>query len=404
MINQTAVAPDMPGGTRHYDFGIELVQRFGCDVTIFASDFNYTTRKRTRPDISALQFMENYNGVNFVWVRTLPYKTNDWRRILNMLSFAFNVHINQVDRKKPNIIVGSTPSLFAAFAGYMFSRRYECKFVLEVRDLWPQALIDMGTCASDSLTVKFLKLIERFLYKRADQIVVFAEGSKKYISDLNSDIDPEKILFIPNGVHLDHFKPSEARDRVRQKLKFGDKLIVMYAGAHGLINALHTIIETADLLRYQEGIEFVLVGDGPSKLHLLKLVEEKGLSNIRFFDPVSKHEIPNVLNAADILVITLKDIKLCSYSVSPNKLFDYMAIGKPILCAVGGDIASIVHESSAGLLIPPENHKALAEAVINLHNSPEKREDFGENGQHFLSKHFSRQVLVEQFYKQIIEQ
>jgi glycosyltransferase involved in cell wall biosynthesis len=384
MINHFATTPDAPGGTRHHDFGVELAKR-GYEVTIFAADFNYMLCKRMAS--------RSESDVRFVWIRTLRYKKNNWRRAANMLSFALNLVFVGAMRRRPDVIIGSSPHLFAALSAYLLAKLKGSRFYLEVRDLWPQVLIDMGAAAESSPSVLLLRKIEALLYRRAERIIVLSEGAGKYIA--RRGVEPERISLLPNGVYLEQFEVTENRESVRSRMVLADKFVVMYAGAHGPANALDTIIQAAVKVKNEAEIVFVLVGDGACKDELRQMVTEENLGNVKMLPAVPKSSLPNLLNAADALIITLRSVDLFSYGVSPNKLFEYMAIGKPILCAVGGEVANMVKKANAGVVVEPENPDALAQAVITLAENRDKFPVYGANGRKFVEENFSRSRMAE---------
>jgi len=410
MINHFATPPDAPGGTRHYDFGTELVKR-GYEVTIFAANFNYMLREVRRGEScirpvilegriqdSPIRHVRHvrHGNVRFVWIKVFRYRKNNWRRVANMLSFALNVITVGFVRRSPDVIIGSSPHLFAALAAYILAKLKGSKFYLEVRDLWPQVLVDMGVAAEKSLSVVILRRIEALLYRCADRIIVLSEGAGKYIADRG--IASEKISLLPNGVYLEQFKVTESRENVRKRLGLNDKFVVMYAGAHGPANALDTIVQAAVIMKKSKGaanIAFVLVGDGPCKEELRQMVAENNLNNVKMLPAVPKSSIPDLLNAADALVITLRSVDLFSYGVSPNKLFEYMASGKPILCAVNGEVASLVKTVNAGVVVEPENPDALAQAALSLVENKDKCSIYGASGRKFVEENFSRSRMVE---------
>lgn len=384
IINHFAVPPDAPGGTRHYDFGVELAKR-GCEVAIFASDFNYMLRKRVSPG-----YPRKTNGVRFVWVRSLRYKENNWRRAANMLSFALNAIVIGVIQKRPDVIIGSSPHLLGALSAYILARIKGCKFHLEVRDLWPQVLIDMESASEKSFLIVLLRKIESLLYQKAERIIVLSEGAGRYIT--GRGIDPEKLLLLPNGVYLEQFQVIEDRETIRERQGLADKFVVMYTGAHGLANALHTIVRSAALC---PEVVFMLVGDGPCKNELQQMIAERSLDNVKMLPAVPKRSIPDLLNAADALVITLRSVDLFSYGVSPNKLFEYMASGKPVLCAVNGEVANLVTRADAGMVVEPENPEALARAALSLMTDRDKCSAYGANGRKYVAENFSRSRIVD---------
>lgn len=394
LVNQYAITPDLPGGTRHYDLAVELV-RCGFRVKVFASDVNLALRKRTKLQQGQLYSIEERDGVEFVWVRSAEYERNNWRRALNMFTFTWNfMRVAKVlaRQTRPSVIVGSSPHPFAALAAQRSAARLRARFFLELRDLWPQALIDMGGLSEGHPGVKLMRTLESFLYARAERFVTLAKGSQAYLAARG--VDPDRVLFIPNGVHLGHFKPTLERAEARQKYGF-DRFTVIYAGAHGPANSLETILRACQLIE-DLPVEFVLVGDGPAKAALTELAQQLGLANVRLLPPVPKGEIADLLNAADAGVITLKNAKAFEYGISPNKLFDYMAAAKPVLCSVPGDMADMVREAGAGITIKPEDPAALASAVRQCFSMGDPaRATLGSNGRAFLAQHFRREVLAD---------
>lgn len=394
LVNQYAITPDLPGGTRHYDLAVELVRR-GYRVKVFATDVNLSLRKRTKLQPGQLYSIEQRDGVEFVWVQSAEYEGNNWRRALNMFSFTWNfMRVTRLLGKQshPSVIVGSSPHPFAALAAQRTAKRLGARFFLELRDLWPQALIDMGGLSEGHPGVRLMRALESFLYARAERFVTLARGSEAYLT--TRGINPKRILFIPNGVHLGHFKPKLDRAEARRLYEF-ERFTIVYAGAHGPANSLETILRAGKLVE-DLPVEFVLVGDGPSKSALTALAQELQVTNVRLLAPIPKGEIADLLNAADTGVITLKNAKAFEYGISPNKLFDYMAAAKPILCSVPGDMAAMVREAGAGLTVPPEDPAALAAAVReSLGMSESTRVEFGLNGRNFLAKYFRREVLAD---------
>jgi len=260
----------------------------------------------------------------------------------------------------------------------------------------------MGKLNEHHLIIQVMRLLEKYLYRVANKIIVLAEGSKKYLIE-KSGIKESKILYLPNGVHLNNFSYKEDRDVLRKLYNF-TKFTLIYTGAHGPANSLDTILKAADRLRENKNIEIVLVGDGILKEKLLKQAKEARLGNVRFFDPVPKTEIPGILSAADAAIITLKKVKVFSYGVSPNKLFDYMAARKPIICAVEGEMAEKINKIGCGISSIPEDEKSMADAIIHLVNLPQNElKKMGDNGYEEIKENYSREKLAQKLVD-LIEQ
>jgi len=397
ILNHYAISPDMSVGTRHYDLGRELGRR-GHKVTIFASGFDHNTKKYIKVHSKERYKIEDYDGVRFVWLNTIPYYGNDWRRILNMVSYGVRALIVCRGMEKPDVIIGSSVHPFAVLAAWWLARRYKARFVFEVRDLWPQTAVEMGAIKATGIPAKILYVWEIFMYKKAEKIIVLLPNAKEYIE--KRGIDPQKIVWIPNGVDLEqfdksvHINPSSEEAKIFEKYK--DKFKVVYAGAHGPANGLEVVIDAAYLLfKKSANIHFFLIGDGSEKNKLIKKAEEKKIDNITFLNPVSKSQIPAILQQSDLLLHCLKKLDVFNYGISPNKLFDYLVSRKPVIMSAKTS-NNIVQEAGAGITVEAENPEALAQGILKIQNMTlEERQKLGANGRAYVEKYHSSKVLAE---------
>jgi len=396
ILNHYAITPNMPGGTRHYDFAKELTKR-RYNVTIFASSFHYAQHKELKLERKETYKIENIDGINFIWIKTFPYQKNDWRRVINMISYMWRSYwlgkrVTKINKniKKPDIIIGSSVHLLAVLSAYWLSKFYKSKFIMEVRDLWPQTLIDIGKLKNNSLMTKILKFLEKFLYKQAKKIITLSPLTKNYLKLLR--INQNKIHLIPNGVDVSKYKIA-LTDR-KNKPTFN----IIYTGMLGIFIKLDDVLKSAKIIQEQKlkNIKFIFLGEGVEKKQLIKLKEKLQLTNVEFLKPVPKNKIPIILNTADVLL-------LVSYKVfygSENKLMDYLASGKPIISAVFDEHNDVAKKINCGISVPPENPEKMAEAIIKLYNmSPQEREEMGKNGQAFAEKYHSIPVLVDKLEK-----
>ncbi len=401
ILNHYAIMPTIGGITRHYDFAAKLVGR-GYDVTIFAAGFDHKLRVEKLAKGEKVR-KETINGVKFVWLKTFSYQKNDKRRIINIFSFMFRVFCVGLKQEKPNVVVASSPHLLTCLAGYFLARIKKARYIVEIRDLWPQIAVDMGLISASGMTNKILKIIEKFIYKKAKKIIVLLPGAVNYIKSLG--IAENKVKYIPNGVDVKRYdqllqkrEKSLAVEQIRQKHKnnFG----VLYLGAHGQANVLDVIIDAAKIIQdrgYQK-IDILLVGDGPEKEHLIAKANTYVLNNIFFYQPVKKVEVPLLLDHVDVATISIKNVSvLCKYGISPNKIFDYLCAGKPIIFAVKA-LNNIVKEANAGISIPPEDPQAFAQAIIDLYNMTEQERNFlGANGRKYVEEYHDISVLIDAF-------
>ena len=383
----TAASPS----TRHYDLGRELVRR-GHGVTIFAAGFHYQKLVEERLAPGETYKIEDHDGVRFVWIRTFPYSRNDWRRVVNMLSYAFRVV--RVARKldeKPDVIVGSSVHPFAVLSAYILSKIKKARFFFEVRDLWPQSLVDAGAWSDRSPITWAFRKLEAFLYKKAEIVITLLPYADAYITRLG--VPKEKIVWIPNGADLTRYESLVHYDGATRS-----PFTLMYLGAHGRMNALDVILDAAEIIQNKglRDVRFVFVGDGPARSDLIQYAQRKGLKNAEFRPAVPKSELFSVMGQADAFVFNLEDLPF-NYGVSSNKLFDYLASGRPVLFA-GNTANNPVTESGAGFGIPARAPERLADAVMELVAlRPEQRIAMGQNGVAYMKANHDIRLLARAF-------
>ena len=389
-VNQYAVPPDQPGGTRHYDFAAELGRR-GHHVHVVASDLNLTTRSYSRraraTDIRAVR--EDIEGVEFTWLTAGSYRANDWRRVASMVIFGAIVFLHLLRRRTTDrtVFVGSSPQLFAALGTWAAAKARRVPFVLEVRDLWPESYAEVAG-KQRGLEITLMRRVADLLYRQAERIIVLAEPNIDRIAARG--IDREKITSVPNGVDLTGF--GESANGV--DLSRPGAFTFVYAGAHGPANDLETVVRACRILEEHDraDIRAVLLGDGPTKRALQDLTAELGLSNVSFADPVSKNQVGATMRSADAGLMVLAPVDLFTYGVSPNKLFDYMGAGLPILTNVPGLVADIVTSAGVGLCVGGGDPEALARGMESVADDPPA--DVADRGRRFVREHYDRRVLV----------
>ncbi len=400
MLDHYATPPDSPGSTRHYDLAGEFIKR-GHQVSIFASGFNHRTRREERLRRKQNYRRQNIDGVRFVWIRTSPYYGgNDWRRVINMLTYSLRVvPFGLKFKERPDIILASSPHPFAGLAAYFLSKIKGARFVFEIRDLWPQVFVEIGDYSNKSPVVKVLRVLEKFLYQRASKIAVLMPKASDYITKLG--IPSDKIVYIPNGVNPELFSNTDVKipqqlDRIISALKSSDKILVAYAGAHGIHDALDTIIEAARLLQDKrvDKVHFLLIGDGTEKARIVEKAQSWGLNNITFFQFVPYNALPELLRAIDITSMCRRKTTLYRYGMSTLKLWDYMMCAKPVVWAIDSAIDPVA-EANCGITVPPEEPHELARAIVELCELSEKeRQDMGMRGYEYVMKYHSIPVLA----------
>ncbi len=400
ILNHYAITPDTAGGTRHFDFAQELIKK-GHKVSIFASSFSHRIRIDSKLNKREKYIKENVRGVDFYWVKTSHYHGgNDWRRIINMLSYFHNVILLGMKLiEKPSIILASSPHLFTGLAGCILAKIRRARFVFEVRDLWPQTLVEIGGYSNSSVVVKLLRILEKFLYHRAERIIVLMPRAVDYITKLG--VPRNNIVWIPNGISPDRFAASGNQlsgelDKMISDLRENKKVIVGYTGAHGLANTLDTLLIAVQLLQKRNFnmVHFILVGEGPEKNNLVEKARAFGLSNVTFFKAIPKDNIPALLGSIDIAVLPRRKSGLGKFGISTNKLFDYLASAKPVVWSTNS-INNPVADANCGITVEPENPEALANAIIKMCGlSAEERREMGMRGYDYVMKYHSVPILV----------
>ncbi len=385
IVNHHALTPDMSGGTRHYDFAKELIKR-GHKVTIISSSIHYSTYKELKDYKENDYLKESIDGIEWIWIKTPPYSGNGLSRVKNMFSFMFGVNriVPKLNLAKPDIIIGSSVHLFAVLSAYKLSQRYKVPFVMEVRDLWPQTLIDMGISKRHPF-ILLLAWLEKFLYKKANKIIALLPKAHLYIEKLG--IEKEKIVWISNGANINHSK-------YIKKLE-NNKFNVVYTGSVGVANDLSVLVDAANILKNKDKIHFTIIGNGAMKKELIDKAKNLNLKNITFLDPVPKIEIYNYLYSASLLYVGLKNLPLYRYGMSMNKIFDYMSVAKPILFVSDID-ENIVNDVECGFVVKNPNPNKIADLIEKISQISSKDLNIlGKNGYDYMTKFFSIKVLCD---------
>ncbi len=392
LIHQSFVSPAEAGGTRHYELARRLVRR-GYRFTIVASDLSYLTGKPVT-DKRRLVAEGWLEGVRIfrTWCYAAFHRSY-LSRILTFLSFSA-ISVPAAWRAgRVDIVMGTTPPIFQAVSAWFVALLRRRPFLLEVRDLWPAFAIDVGVIKNPVL-IRLSRGLERFLYNRAQHIVVNSPAYKTYLT--RRGVPPEKVTLIANGVDPTMFDPAARGKCFRTAYGLDQKFVAMYAGALGLANDLDTLVEAAALLREEASIHFLLVGDGKERPRLEEEVRLRKLSNITFAGAQPKMAMPEALAAADACVAILKDVPMFR-TTYPNKVFDYMAAGRPVVLAIDGVIREVIEAAGCGVYVPPGNPVALAETVCQLSRDPARSRTMGLSGRAYVQEHFNREKQAEKF-------
>lgn len=392
IIHQAFASPDEPGGTRHYELARHLTE-LGHRVTIVASGLSYLTGKSavTSREEAGTQGIK---GLRILRVYTIPslHRSFVWR-VVSFLTFMVTSLLGGLRASPVDLVMGTSPPLFQALSAWAVALIRRRPFLLEIRDLWPEFAIDMGVLRSRTL-IAMSRRIERFLYARATHIVVNSPAYREYLR--GKGVPETKISLIANGADPDMFDPAALGEGIRREFSLNGSFLVTYAGALGLANDIPTILRAADMLRDDPRIHILLVGDGKERANLELFALKQHLSNVTFAGARPKSQMREFLAAADVCVATLKDIPMFR-TTYPNKVFDYMAAGRPVLLAIDGVIREVVESAGAGVYVPPGDAQSLANSVRYLVDNPRERELMSKRGRECVEKRFNRAHQSEQF-------
>ncbi len=295
-------------------------------------------------------------------------------------------------RMPSDVIIGTSPTPFAAWAAAITAWRMNVPFVLEIRDLWPDIFTELGVI-TNPLLIRMLDVFIDQLYRRANAIVTVTQSFSRAI--VARGYPAANVHTIPNGADVEFWRPDLAdnADALRKQLNLTGKCVVLYIGAHGISHALAAILESAQLVASQQpDIHFVFVGAGAEKSALMSQAQREGINNVTFLEPTAKPGVRNFYAMADICLVPLRNVPLFKTFI-PSKMFEIMAMAKPIVGSLSGEAADILSRSGAALIVQPEDHAGIAEAVLNLAGHPDRRRAMGAAGRAFVESHYSREML-----------
>lgn len=396
LIHQAFVTTGEAGGTRHIEFARRLASR-GHRVTVITSPVSYLSGESSRSGSGLWkteQWAENIE-IRYCWTSSGMHK-GFLPRVLAFFSFMFSSFFCALNVKDVDLVWGTSPNLFQGWTAWLSARCKRKPFLLEIRDLWPEFAIAMGALRNKTL-IRMSQWLERFLYNHADRIIVNSPGFIPYIRDICGKT-PD---LVPNGADAEMFAGADG-SAFRKEHGLEDAFVVMYSGAHGPANDLETVLDAAKLLKEHERIRFVFVGSGKDKPRLEALKAEAGLDNVLFVPPVPKDRIGAVMAAENAGLAILKKLDMFK-TTYPNKVFDIMACGDPVLCQIDGVIRDVVEENNAGIFVEPGDPQALADAVLRLAGDPAGCRIMGENGQKAIREKFSRDAAADLLEKILIQ-
>ncbi len=395
IINQYTSTPILGGGgNRSFHIASELY-KLGYNLTLITASYSHVP-KRNYPIKNQFHF-EKEQGIDLVIIKNIVYHNGrSFLRILSMVIFWLKLYFLPLRKiQAPDFIIVSSISLLPILNAFFFKKKFnnKPKIILEIRDIWPLSLIELGGFSMNNPFVRFLSWVEKSGYKKSDYVTSVLPLAYKHIDMVAN----KKVSFkhIPNGIHLKHIQSHEPLSKEISELIPSDKFIIGYTGALGVANAMNYFIDLAIYNKSNTKYYFVIVGDGYLKKKLAKLA--KGLDNILFFDRIPKQQIQSILSKFDLLFLGAENKDLYKYGVSANKIYDYMYASKPILM-MGNIDDTDIEQSNCGKVIKSYDILEANEAVNYFYNiSEEDRLLYGLRGKEFVIKYRTYEYLSKMY-------
>jgi glycosyltransferase involved in cell wall biosynthesis len=386
---------------RLFELAVRL-QKKGEHITILTAMPNYP-KMEIHPEYKGKwHVVEEMEGmeVHRSWIYVSKGKSFV-KRLLNYFSFVFSsMLVGTFSLGKFDYILCESPPLFLGISAYILKVFKRSKLIFNVSDLWPESAIILGFVKNKLLLWVSLKL-EEFLYRKSEIITGQTQGIVKNIS---TRFPGKRVYWLPNGVDLSYYSAQDHHVNWRSENGYQqDDFVLLYAGLIGYAQGLEVILNAAEQVKIagNEKFRFVIMGNGPEKPRLMAIAAEKQLTNVHFFETVGKKQMPAVINAVDVAIVPLKKRDLFKGAI-PSKIFETLAMKKPLLLGVEGEALDLfIKEGNAGLAFEPENPEELVNCINSLANSRSLLLQLGENGYNYVQKKFTRDRIADEFWAYI---
>ncbi len=357
--------------TRTYEHCKTWVEQ-GVEVTVITGAPNFPHGKVYKGYSNKIYSIEYIDGIKVIRVWTFIAANKGFlKRIIDFISFMISAFIAGLF-VKTDLIIATSPQFFTAVAGRWLAFWKRKKWVMEVRDLWPESIKAVGAM-DRNIAIRFFEYLEHRMYKNAYKIVSVTDSFKRYII-ADHNIPSSRIAVVKNGINTSMFSPITKSTSLIKELGLENKFIIGYIGTHGMAHKLDFILQCADKVK-DESVHFLFVGAGAEKDNLLKLKENLGLKNVSLLPSVQKKQVKEYLSIIDVGLVNLRKSDTFK-SVLPSKIFELAAMHKPILLGVEGEAKELVEQYNVGLSFDPENETEFLRAIERLKNSDLDRWEF----------------------------
>ena len=389
-IHQYFKTPNDPGGTRSYWLAQALIKN-GYNVTMLTS--SSTIKNNVEKTI--------IDGINVIYLKVVyNQKMSFYQRLFSFLIFMFKSIYYAFLQKNIDLVFATSTPLSVGFPALIIKKIKKIPYVFEVRDLWPEVPIQMGAI-KNKLIKKLLIWLEKLIYKNAKHVVALSPGMAKGVLKYES---PLKVSMIPNMSKIDSFWPREKDFNLMKKLGLNTKSFkVIHFGSLGIANGAFSIIESAKLIKNNNNIEFIFIGSGSTEHELKNLCTKYNLENVHFLGEFPMDKTSEIVNFCDVSIISFLDLPIL-YTNSPNKLFDSLSAGKPIIVNSAGWTKDLVEKYSCGFYVNPNYPIELVNKVIQLKENTKMMKSMSENGRFLAETVYDKSILCNDFLKVIKNQ
>jgi glycosyltransferase involved in cell wall biosynthesis len=385
---------------RNYYVARELV-KLGHKVYIVTASYMHLFKKL--PNMTGEYTFEDIDGINYIWIDVPHYESStDKKRVWKWFVFVKKLYALPVDKmQKPDYIIASPMAPFLIKPAHHLAKKFNAKLIYEVKDIWPLSLIELGGYSPKHPFIMLMQWFADYAYKKSDLTITVLANAYEYMKQ--HGLKKEKFKYIPNGISLEDMEENVELNHEIKQLLPKDSFIVTYAGTIGIANALDSFVMSAKYLIKYNDIKIVLVGDGKEKSKLQQMCSDHNLHNVVFIDPIPKNEVQSLLQESDLCYIGLQKKHIFEYGVSPNKLFDYLYAGKPVLYGIN-DKKSIVERSNAGVVVSSDSPKEIAEGILKIYNLADSEKiKMGKNGKEYVLAHHTYEYIAKEFIRTLEE-
>lgn len=367
-----------------------LLQEEGFEVVLITGFPNLVAERKKGKYRGRLLVRENYKGLEVVRLYTpLDTKKGAFVRLLNYCSFMILAVGVGLFMKKPTTVYASSPPFFVALAGLILATMKRARFVPEIRDLWIDFAVLLGQLKNNSV-IAVMRVLEKIIYRAADRIVVVTEGYRDHLVGLG--VKEAKIRVIHAGVDFDQLIKGNG-EKVRAELNLTNHFIVGYAGNVGLAQGLEVMVRAANLMRDEQNLAFIVVGDGADHRRLTEVAKYLKLNNIYSRGQVTREEAADYMSAFNCCLVLLINDPLFNLTL-PSKLFECLANSRPVLLGLGGEAEEIIRRSESGLIFNVQDPASLVQQIRYLKDNQMMAIAMGENGRRYVNEKFERRKLV----------